>query len=123
MISAGKHAFARRSMTVAVALVTLVAACATGSVPLGDSGEPATVRVDNRGYVDMTIYTLEGGTIRRRLGVASAVGSATFTIPASLVGQGREVQFLADPIGGARTSVSRRIFVRPGEEVRLMITP
>ncbi|HYC53100.1 MAG TPA: hypothetical protein VEB19_18495 [Gemmatimonadaceae bacterium] len=114
--------FGKRVAT--VVLLGAVSACATlGRSPEVAEEDRATVSVDNRSYVDMTIYVVEGGASRRRLGTVSAAMRSTFVIPQSIVGNGREVMFLADPIGGARSSVSQRIWVGPGEQVVLMIPP
>jgi hypothetical protein len=84
--------------------------------------EATALYVDNRGYPDMVIYAIDGGR-RQRLGTAVGNSTTKLTIPASLIGLGRDLQLLADPIGGSRSSVSDRLFVRPGEEVRLIIPP
>ena len=70
----------------------------------------------------MTVYVVEGSA-RRRLGLATGSSTTKMTIPASAVAGGRELQFLADPIGSDRTAISDRIYVRPGETVTLMIPP
>jgi hypothetical protein len=90
-----------------------------GEVALADA---AHLVVDNQGFLDMTIYVLEGSA-RRRLGTATGGTRSRILIPPSVIGNGRDLQFLADPIGGRRNSVSQRIFVTPGEEVRLTILP
>lgn len=78
------------------------------------------VEVQNRGYADMTVYIVEGGS-RIRLGLANGNSTTRLAIPQSVVGGGRELQFLADPIGSTRTSVSDRIMVLPGDVVTLTI--
>lgn len=93
---------------------------ADGQVALDGS---ASVVVDNQGLYDMTIYVLEGGSVRRRLGIAGAARRTQLSIPRALVGNGRELQFLADPIAGRGNSISRRIFVDPGDQVGLTILP
>ncbi|MEX2179487.1 MAG: hypothetical protein WD801_12305 [Gemmatimonadaceae bacterium] len=113
----------RARLFAALIAVALLSGCAAMRGASEDSGEPARVRVENRAYTDMTIYALEGGSVRRRLGVASSVSTSTFTIPASLVGLGREVQFLADPIGARGSQATRRIMVYPGDTVVLTIPP
>ena len=112
----------------AVAMVSAAAAAcgakhvetAAGEVALPDS---TSVVVDNQGLLDMTIYVLEGGSARRRLGTANSLSKTRISIPRTLVGTGRDLQFLADPIGGRRNSVSQRIFVSPGDQVGLTILP
>ena len=114
----------RSARFVALALTLVVAtACSRGVMRGTSDTDDAKVRVENRGWVDMTIYVVQGGVDRRRLGVAAATGATTMTIPASFVGQGRDLQFLADPVGGRGSSVTQRLFVRPGDEVVLMIQP
>lgn len=92
---------------------------AAGDVALPDSA--TFLVVDNQGLPDMTIYLLEGGAVRRRLGTATGLSKTRIPISSTIVGNGRELQFLADPIAGRGNSVSRRIFVRRGDEVMLTI--
>jgi hypothetical protein len=98
-------------------------ACASGrpSRP-GASAERTTLQVDNRSFVDMAVYAVNGGQ-RVRLGLAVGKTTTTMTIPARLVGTSRELQFLADPIGSSRQAVSDRLYVRAGDRVTLMIPP
>ena len=119
-----------RVLIIAVLATMAAAACATRQVERTAGGEVAladttasTMVVDNQGFFDMTIYVLEGGSVRRRLGTATGSSKTRITIPRTLVGSGRDLQFLADPIGGRRNSVSQRIFVRPGDQVVLTILP
>jgi hypothetical protein len=91
-----------------------------GNVALVDSS--TVLVVDNQGLLDMTIYLLEGGSVRRRLGSASGLTRTRLPISSTIVGNGRELQFVADPIAGRGNAVSRRIFVRRGDEVILTIT-
>jgi hypothetical protein len=93
---------------------------AGGEVALADS---TSVVVNNQGTNDMTIYVLEGGSSRRRLGTANALSSTRIAIPPLLVGNGRDLQFLADPFAGRGNSISQRIFVAPGDKVHLTILP
>jgi predicted small secreted protein len=93
---------------------------AGGDVALADS---TSVVIDNQGLTDMTIYVLEAGSVRRRLGVAGAVQRTRLSIPRGLVGNGRDLQFLADPIAARGNSISRRIYVVPGDQVSLTILP
>lgn len=84
---------------------------------------PRTVlAVDNQGFADMTMYVVTSGQ-RIRLGLAVGKTTSEFTIPASVVGSGREIQFLADPVGSSRTQVTEQMYVRSGERVSLVIPP
>ena len=109
------------------ALSVSTAACGSKRVETsgGDAASEATpvIVVDNRGFADMTIYLLEGGSVRHRLGTANGLSRTRLTISRSFVGNGRDLQFVADPIGSNRASVSQRIFVRPGDSVVMTIMP
>ena len=112
----------RRQLLSYLALV-LLAACSSAGRPSRPGSEERTIlEVENRSFTDMTIYLVEGAG-RRRLGLATGSTTTKMTIPASAVSSGRELQFLADPIGSDRTARSDRIYVRPGETVTLMIPP
>lgn len=111
-----------RSLALVGALLTVTACGATRAQPISND-DVTRVQVENRGWVDMTIYAVEGGAQRRRLGVATATSSATFVIPRDIVAGGREIQFLADPIGGRGNSTTQRIYVTPGQTVVLQISP
>lgn len=120
-----------RAAFIIAAFATLsgaITACASGNTVQTAEGDvaldgSASVMVDNQGVNDMTIYVLEGGSVRRRLGIAGAARTTQLSIPRALVGNGRELQFLADPIASRGNSVSRRMFVDPGDQVRLTILP
>ena len=84
--------------------------------------EIARVVVTNRAFIDVDVFALYGGT-RARLGTVTANGSGTFRIPPAIVGAGRELRFMVDPIGSNRAGTSFSIYVRPGERVTLTIPP
>jgi len=119
----------RARVFAAVALAAILgfaAACGsrTMQTSAGDVARPdsATVLiVDNQALLDMTIYLLEGGSVRRRLGTASGLKKTRIPIASTIVGNGRELQFVADPVASRGNSVSQRIFVRRGDEVMLTI--
>jgi hypothetical protein len=83
---------------------------------------PTTLQVDNQGFVDMTIYAVRS-VQRIRLGTAPGNRKTDLTIPPALLGGLTTLRFIADPIGGARPSVSEQITVAPGDTVGLMIPP
>jgi len=78
------------------------------------------VSVENREFADMSVYVIRSGQ-RLRLGTASGVGTTVLSIPDYLVQAGNELQFLCDPIGGAREQVSEQMTVYPGDELVLTI--
>ena len=103
------------------------AACAHTPAPdpsaaPAEAEAPTTVRVQNQGFLDMTIYVYRGGS-RLRLGVATGSSTAVFTIPKTIVQIGTPLRFLASPIGGNRQPISQEVTVSPGDEVGLVIPP
>lgn len=106
-------------------LLLLLACAGRGSgddAPGPDSG-PATLEVDNRNFLDMTVYVVDGG-VRQRLGVARGNATTSLTIPERLIrGGASPIRFLCDPIGGQGLPVTEEIMVQPGDTVELMIPP
>lgn len=84
--------------------------------------DQASVVVQNRAFIDVDVFALYGGS-RARLGSVTANGSGSFRIPAAVVGAGRELRFMVDPVGSTRQGVSFNMFVRPGERVTLTVPP
>ena len=100
-----------------------VAACGGSKSHSAPIPQPrTTIRVENQGFSDMTIYAIRSGQ-RVRLGQATGNSTSTFTIPANLIFGATPLRFLADPIGGNRSPVSDEITVQPGDQVRLVIPP
>ena len=111
-----------RIFALAAMCVTL-AVCSRNPRPSsGNSHERTTLRVENQGFPDMTIYALQGGQ-RIRLGLATGNTTSVFTIPNYLLGAGNTIRFLADPVGSTRAPVSDEIAVHPGDQVTLTIPP
>jgi hypothetical protein len=81
---------------------------------------PTTIRVDNRGFNDVTIYVVRSSQ-RIRLGNVTGLSSQTLTIPKSLIFGSTPLRFIADPIGGRAAPVTQEIAVQPGDEVELLI--
>lgn len=107
----------------ALAGAALQAACRSGGSRGPAPAQPTTtVRVENQGFADMTIYLLRGGA-RIRLGMVNGNSTTTLRIPQQFVFGVTGLQFLADPVGGNRTPVSSEIQVSPGDQVRLIIPP
>ena len=104
-----------------IGLLVIFLACGTG----GQKGSfqdqlPATLKVENHSYLDMTIYVLRGSQ-RFRLGIAPSATTKVFEIPEFLLFGPTTLRFLADPIGSTQTPVSQDIDVKPGDEVVLII--
>jgi hypothetical protein len=108
----------------ALAMLGLALAACGGSRSRGAAAQqPRTsVRVENQGFSDMTVYAIRSGQ-RVRLGIATGNTTTTFTIPPNLIFGATPLRFLADPIGSNRTPVSDEITVQPGDQVRLVLPP
>jgi hypothetical protein len=112
-----------RSPLLAILLAALAACTGTGK----NSPEPravATVRVENQAWLDMNVFVVEeGGSSRRRLGMVTGNTTSTFRLPAAVVGTGRQVRFLVDPVGSSSGAASWGMYVRPGERTTITIPP
>lgn len=107
-------------------LIGALAAAATAACFAGKPRAPnesAKVEVENQAFSDMTVYVLDAGGSRRRIGTATGLSTTVLTIPQSVFGNGREVLFVVDPIGSSRTARTNRIYVTPGDQVRMVIPP
>jgi hypothetical protein len=104
------------------AFALLVSACSALSHGSGVEPARATIRVDNEGFSDMTVYAVRSAQ-RVRLGLAPGHANTIFTVPSALMNGLTQLRFIADPIGGARASVSEEITVAPGDSVTLTIPP
>lgn len=115
----------RRMLTPIIMCATLLAACSTHRAD-DSSPTPAnattTVEVDNRDFLDMTIYVLDGAQ-RVRLGTASGHKTTMLTIPSYLIRGPEPLRFLCDPIGSSHAPVSDELVVHPGDTVSLIIPP
>ena len=92
------------------------------SAPAPTTG-PATLKVENQAFADMTIYAVSSSVGRVRLGIATGHSTAIFTIPSYLTGGGTPVRFVADPIGSARVPPGDELPVEPGDTVAMTIPP
>ena len=102
---------------------TLLAACASGRnrVSSNPALQPISLSVTNQNWLDVDVFVLNGNT-RYRIGQVGGNGSATLSIPSSLVVNGH-VQLLADPIGSNDIYTSDMIAVAPDEKVQLTVAP
>jgi hypothetical protein len=113
----------KKTTFVITLLLLLLNACnamARGSA--AGQNPPAAIRVDNQSFADMTVYAARSAQ-RVRLGLAPGHANTVFTVPSALMNGLTQLRFIADPIGGARVSVSEEITVAPGDSVVLTIPP
>lgn len=109
-----------------VAAALVLAACGGAQAPAGQpvptGSATAVLQVENMTFVDLSMYVLLDNR-RERLGRATANTTTKFPIPPAMVGSGRELQFITDPVGPRREAVSRRVQVAPGDTVFFRIGP
>jgi hypothetical protein len=111
--------FARRAATFAGAATLALAACLKPPAPTPSdptNSARVLVTVNNRYRSDVTIYVVGDGQATR-VGTATAASTASFDIPARLLGQGRQMRLRADPIGGRAVHTSELVRVGPGQRV------
>ncbi|HVH68266.1 MAG TPA: hypothetical protein VM716_10395 [Gemmatimonadales bacterium] len=87
-----------------------------GSPPDRVSSGEIALDVTNHNFLDVVVYVLHDGQ-QTRVGTVTGSSSATFYLPARLLGQGREIQLLGHPIGGADLARTETIVVQPGQYV------
>ena len=112
------------AMSMLCCTLALAAAC-SGNTKEDEAAEPVPptyVKVENRAYLDMTIYVYRSSQ-RIRLGVANGNNTTKLLIPSNLIFGSTPLRFQADPIGANRQPTSQEISVSPGDEVLLIIPP
>ena len=77
--------------------------CRHARLPDGIGSQPASgsvsITVVNRNALDATLYVVHDG-FRERLGTVTAATQASFELPFSRLGAGRDFYLVADPVGG-----------------------
>jgi len=106
----------------AAALAILIAACTPARTAPSPDQSKTSLKVDNRSFLDMTIYVMRGAE-RVRLGQATGAAVSTFVIPPDVIQSVTPLRFLADPIGGSRPELSEEINVTKGDQVVMEIPP
>jgi hypothetical protein len=81
-----------------------------------DSNADIPLEVANHNWLDVIIYVVRDGQ-PVRIGIASASSSASFTLPARLLSQGREIRLWGHPIGGTGGTLTETVVVQPGQWV------
>jgi hypothetical protein len=80
------------------------------------SGE-VPLNVVNHHWLDLTIFVIHDGQ-RTRVGTVLGSGAATFYLPRRILGQGDEIQLLADPIGSQEQVTTQTLVVQPGQYIQ-----
>ena len=87
--------------------------------PLPAQAEGATdvpLEIANHNWLDVIIYVVRDGQ-PTRIGIAHASSSASFTLPARLLSQGREIRLWGHPVGGKGGTLTESVVVQPGQWV------
>jgi hypothetical protein len=108
----------------AVGLVLLVALTVLGcrkrdaeTRPAPDPNLPVPVQIENHFMGDVTIYLVRG-SLRQRLGMVTALGSAEYSFPWRWLSQSGSSRLLAYPIAGARAQLSEPLILQPGQMIK-----
>jgi len=80
----------------------------------------ARLLVDNQSTAQIRIFALSSGQ-RVRLGTVNGLSTETLTIPDFLVGGGRNIAFVTEPLAGQASARTIELYVTPGDAVRLII--
>ena len=78
------------------------------------------VEVENRNFLDVVIYAVQGGG-RIRVGDVTGTSSKTFVVQLNRISMGGEVRFMADPVGSGRAWTTEALHVFAGQTVQLTI--
>ncbi|MDP2496733.1 MAG: hypothetical protein Q8W44_01955 [Candidatus Palauibacterales bacterium] len=78
---------------------------------------PATARVANDSWYNISVYVVDSGR-RQRLGSVPSYESSSFEIPEDMVSSSGQIQMLADPVGSTTTYRSSPVLVGPGQMVK-----
>lgn len=104
--------------------LVLLAALLTGCAHRPRSSDEAvpppeedwTLTVNNRHWLDVSVFVLSDGG-RTRLGTVSAAHNETYTLPFRMITAGRTVRFEANPIGATKNVTTDALAVRGGGHV------
>lgn len=113
-----------RAFALSLMMMLMASACSGGGRAPNQAPPPGetTIRVENRNWLDMTIYVVRGSQ-RTRLGTVTGNSTRVLKIPQGIVFATTSLRFLADPVGARRTPISQEIQVREGDQVVLTIPP
>jgi hypothetical protein len=87
---------------------------------VGEAEGEILVEVENRNFLDVVIYAVQGGG-RIRVGDVTGTSSKTFVVQLNRISMGGEVRFMADPIGSGRAWTTEALHVFAGQTVQLTI--
>jgi hypothetical protein len=85
--------------------------------PAPDPNTPVPVQIENHFMGDVTIYLVRG-SLRQRLGMVTALGSAEYTFPWRWLSQSGTSRLMAYPVAGARAQLSEPLILQPGQWIK-----
>jgi hypothetical protein len=85
--------------------------------PAPDPNTPVPVEIENHFMGDVTIYLVRGN-LRQRIGMVTALGSATFSFPWRWLSQSGSSRLMAYPVAGARVHMSDPLILQPGQWIK-----
>jgi len=85
--------------------------------PAPDPNTPVPVEIESHFMGDVTIYLVRG-SMRQRLGMVTALGSAEYTFPWRWLSQSGTSRLMAYPIAGARAQLSEPLILQPGQWIK-----
>jgi hypothetical protein len=85
--------------------------------PAPDPNTPVPVQIESHFMGDVTIYLVRG-SLRQRLGMVTALGSAEYTFPWRWLSQSGTSRLMAYPIAGARAQLSDPLILQPGQWIK-----
>ena len=116
-----RHVARTRALWAVLCLAVLAAACGGRGKP-GVPSERVTLRVDNRGYFDVTVYAVRSqGSAGTRLGNVSGGSSGTLQVRVADLQPGGRLVVRLRAIGTRRTWTSPAVSVADGLRARLNI--
>ena len=84
----------------------------TSAAPAGE----IALSVTNHNFLDVVIYIRHDGQ-DTRIGTVTGSSTQLFSVPARLLGQGREIQLLGHAIGSSVPAQTETIVVQPGQYI------
>ena len=104
-----------------LAALLLASACSrhhpvTSRALAGPTGRIA-LRVTNHNFLAVTVSVLHDGQ-RTRVGTVTGSSSQVFLLPEHLLGQGRQIQLLGNPIGNTDFALTETLVIQPGQWLR-----
>lgn len=108
-------------LLLAFAAAPSLGACFRGRPQGVTIDDTITIEVENRNYLDVVIYALQGSS-RIRIGQVTGTSHNSFDVSLRKISTGGgDVRFLADPVGSSRTWTTETLHLAGGQVVELYV--